>query len=253
MELEQNKGARLREGKTLKKYIDFLFVPSGRILDVGCGDGTVLKKLKTMGCDGVGLDLKPLHWNSTDLSFVIGDGYRLPFQDNTFDAAGCFTVLEHLEDPEGFLQEMVAAVKEGGKIILSAPNMRGIFIRKRGHFVTQRGGGKQLFVNGLVYFRDWFYHFFSPHRIRFDIKPLPDMSKIPRNASDYNAICATNFVTLRHFLKKRGIKIVYESCALVYPEERWAQWLVSMIDRLPIVRHFFGGIFIVGEKQNYRL
>ena len=58
------------------------------------------------------------------------DGKRLPFSDNYFDSAGALNVLEHVDEPEAFIQEVVRVVAPGGKVVISSPNfMRAIGLR----------------------------------------------------------------------------------------------------------------------------
>jgi len=52
---------------------------------------------------------------------VVGDGYRLPFADATFDAIFCESVIEHVPDPEGFLVAASRALKPGGYWYLEVP------------------------------------------------------------------------------------------------------------------------------------
>lgn len=47
---------------------------------------------------------------------------ELPFDDNTFDAVTCQTVLIHISDPKLALKEMKRVLKPGGVMILAEPN-----------------------------------------------------------------------------------------------------------------------------------
>lgn len=68
---------------------DLTTIPSGLILDVGCGTGTFLQKINTKNTIKVGLDIsnsaiKIAKRKSKDVFFIIGDAKALPFKDNCF-------------------------------------------------------------------------------------------------------------------------------------------------------------------------
>ncbi|MEO5374493.1 MAG: class I SAM-dependent methyltransferase [Alphaproteobacteria bacterium] len=52
---------------------------------------------------------------------VVGDGYRLPFADATFDAIFCESVIEHVPDPEAFLRAVTPCLRPGGIWFLEVP------------------------------------------------------------------------------------------------------------------------------------
>jgi ubiquinone/menaquinone biosynthesis C-methylase UbiE len=105
------------------------------ILDVGCGEGFVLHELRkqNIGKKLEGVDAMPeaieigkkLH---PHLKLKVGDIYKLPYKDNSFDAVLCCEVLEHLEHPEKALKELKRVSKK--HVILSVPN--------EPHFTIQR-------------------------------------------------------------------------------------------------------------------
>ena len=49
-------------------------------------------------------------------------GENLAFDDNQFDFVHCFTVLEHVQDVEKCIDEMIRITKPGGKIYINTPN-----------------------------------------------------------------------------------------------------------------------------------
>ena len=52
---------------------------------------------------------------------VVGDGFRLPFAEGTFDAIFCEYVIEHVPDPEGFLAATARHLKPEGVFYLEVP------------------------------------------------------------------------------------------------------------------------------------
>ena len=93
------------------------------ILDVGCGEGFVLKELDSgllVGVDishGVLLQAKVMQ---SGAAYCVGDIMDLSFKDGCFDMVLCLEVLEHLTLPELALKELARVC--GGSCILSVPN-----------------------------------------------------------------------------------------------------------------------------------
>lgn len=103
--------------------------PGMRMLDVGCGPGTITVGLAATVAPGevVGIDasedvLRVARANASaadapkSLSFQEGDVYRLPFEDDSFDVVHAHQVLQHLGDPVAALQEMRRVCRSGGQI-----------------------------------------------------------------------------------------------------------------------------------------
>ena len=87
---------------------------AGRVLEVGCGRG----ELQDIAGDYTGLDLDFGRSKYVGKPFVCSSATRMPFDDDTFDAAWSIWVLEHIPDPNLMLQEMRRVVKPGGIIFL---------------------------------------------------------------------------------------------------------------------------------------
>jgi len=97
------------------------------ILDVGCGEGFTLEKLRNMGIGErlVGVDFSESaieigHNAHPELDLKIGSIYEIPFKDNQFDLVICTEVLEHLDDPKKALSELARVCK--GSCLISVPH-----------------------------------------------------------------------------------------------------------------------------------
>ncbi len=97
------------------------------VLDVGCGEGFTLKKLKEKKIGkifkGVDLEKEAIKLGKREnpnLDLSIGDIYNLKFKDNSFDLVISTEVLEHLEKPGIALKELKRVSKK--YILLSVPN-----------------------------------------------------------------------------------------------------------------------------------
>ena len=102
--------------------------PGDRVLDFGCGPGTITVGLARAVDPGEvhGVDMEKSqiamarsaaeaggHANAT---FHVGDVTVLPFEDNYFDVAHCHAVLMHVPDTAGALSEVKRVLKPGGII-----------------------------------------------------------------------------------------------------------------------------------------
>ena len=100
--------------------------PGQRLLDVGCGPGTVTSGLARAVAPGLvtGLDAAPdvlatarehaAETGLTNLEFVEGDVYALNYPDDTFDIVYANQLLQHLSEPVAALQEMRRVLRPGG-------------------------------------------------------------------------------------------------------------------------------------------
>ena len=97
-----------------------------RLLDVGCGPGTVTSGLARAVAPGLttGLDAAAdvlitarehaVELGSGNLEFVEGDVYALDYVDASFDVVYANQLLQHLADPVAALQEMRRVLRPGG-------------------------------------------------------------------------------------------------------------------------------------------
>jgi SAM-dependent methyltransferase len=110
----------------LRAIADGWFVDR-RVVDLGCGLGTELGYLSSLGRSAVGVDLSltalcraaEMH---TAARFVSGDALRLPFRDRSFGAAldrGCFHYLPS-RSRRTYADEVRRVIDPGGRLLLRA-------------------------------------------------------------------------------------------------------------------------------------
>jgi len=96
------------------------------LVDIGCGEGVVLKMLEKYVCNKncIGIDIDPSNiklskGNAPFCKYKIGNIYNLPFNENSFEIVMCLEVLEHLEKPEKALSELYRVNSK--YVIISVP------------------------------------------------------------------------------------------------------------------------------------
>ena len=95
--------------ETINPYIS----ETSNILDVGCGEGFMLKlihenhpKSKLIGCDLSPKAIEKAKIILPNFDFYVSDGYCIDFPDKTFDVVVCTEVLEHVYEPAKMLAEI---------------------------------------------------------------------------------------------------------------------------------------------------
>lgn len=106
-------------------YLAESLEPGLSLLDVGCGPGTITVEFADRLAPGrvVGLDASAevigkasADFTRDNLSFVTGDAYALPFDDDSFDIVHAHQTLQHVADPVAMLREMRRVAKPGGLV-----------------------------------------------------------------------------------------------------------------------------------------
>lgn len=133
----------------LRKYLSTsTFSDPLRVLDAGCGDGINLvglekilsnlnQNFKLHAVDISALRVGRVLQRFKRISAFVASLDSLPFQDAYFDIVLCNHVLEHLEQPDIALQELLRVMRPGGMIIIGVPN-EGCFMAKMRNYIFQR-------------------------------------------------------------------------------------------------------------------
>jgi SAM-dependent methyltransferase len=96
-----------------------------RVLDFGCGDGSMVEALVEAGYDAVGCDIELA--SETDRLRLIERPYRLPFDDESFDFVVSSQVLEHVDDHDVAFREIYRVLEPGGATLhLFPPRWRPV-------------------------------------------------------------------------------------------------------------------------------
>lgn len=115
----------------------------GQILENGCGVGIYIEPLSQHAKTVIGLEFdhpRAVEAHSRGDHILNAAGEHLPFPDDTFDMILSHEVIEHVDDDQLAIIEMVRVLRPGGRLILFCPNRgypfetHGVFFRNRYRF-----------------------------------------------------------------------------------------------------------------------
>lgn len=139
--------------KTFKKFdlhreeLTLSLMDNGeRLLDVGCGDGSLIFKAREKFTQLYGIDISPSRIEEANqMAVKKNDGgnnfhfsvcninEKIDFQDNLFDSVISIAVIEHVFAPYCVVAEIYRVLKLGGIFIIDVPNIA--YIRHRIHLL----------------------------------------------------------------------------------------------------------------------
>jgi 2-polyprenyl-3-methyl-5-hydroxy-6-metoxy-1,4-benzoquinol methylase len=102
----------------------------GRLLDVGCGNGAFLAKMRHLGWETVGVELDEkaadVAKTEFDMEVFIGSLDGAGFADESFDAITLSHVLEHVGQPLELFRQCRRLLRRGGRIVVTTPNAESL-------------------------------------------------------------------------------------------------------------------------------
>jgi len=97
------------------------------VLDIGCGDGALVRTLKEHGASPCGVDLDPEGARfieaTQQIPVLVGAFEEVDFSGRRFDAVVATHVIEHFFEPVAALEKMRGLLKPGGLVVLETPNV----------------------------------------------------------------------------------------------------------------------------------
>jgi len=112
------------------KYRDTIrFIPNGKGLDIGCGNGKFIRDMNSIGWQFEGVEFNPIAVDicrKAGLKVYHGDLHTAAFKDNSFDLISARQVIEHIPDPANFMNEIARILKSGGRLVLKTPNSKAL-------------------------------------------------------------------------------------------------------------------------------
>lgn len=126
------RGAKLDH--RVRLAVDLVPAGSRRVLDLGAGDAFVTAELAAAAGAALGVSVDvgrpaPLTARRRAVSRVTARlPGPLPFPDGSFDVVVALEVIEHLLDPDAFLDEIARVLAPGGCVILSTPRLDSLLV-----------------------------------------------------------------------------------------------------------------------------
>ena len=153
-----------------------------KLLDVGCGYGSLVLSARQAGIDAHGIELAPfevefararlrqtLPQDQPEEVYVQGSALALPFPPESFAAVTLMNVLEHVPDYRQALREAVRVLRHSGRLYVVCPNY--FAFRQEAHYLVpwlpllprriantylkMLGRNPSFFVNHIYYCTNW--------------------------------------------------------------------------------------------------
>lgn len=129
----------------------------GRLLDVGCGNGMFLDRMRQLGWEVTGVEpdgaAVKVAREKLGLEVIEGSLEDAGLPDKHFDAVTMNHVIEHVPDPIGTLKECQRVLKLRGKLVVATPNIMSMLSKVFGEYWRGLEVPRHL-------------HIFSPHSLR---------------------------------------------------------------------------------------
>jgi len=136
---------RFGQDRRLSMVRDWVDLDDARILDIGCGIGTYVRRFRAFSDDVYGIEVEEERVREASLelpNIQVARGESLPFPDDLFDLVFSNEVIEHVDDDRRTIAEAVRVTKVGGHVVTFAPNRLYPF-ETHGAYV----GGRYVFGN----------------------------------------------------------------------------------------------------------
>ncbi|WP_409184465.1 methyltransferase domain-containing protein [Amycolatopsis sp. VS8301801F10] len=136
-----------------------LFTPGAKVLDLGCGQGSITATLAP-SCHVIGIDIHHalLPMPST-VDYINATAYALPLKTASIDVVFSHALFEHLTNPAAALAEIRRVLRPGGHLAISTsdwsrakirPRTANVDAALRGHYLLRRHHGGDPFSGRTI-------------------------------------------------------------------------------------------------------
>jgi SAM-dependent methyltransferase len=104
-----------------------LLKPQDKILEIGCGIGTVVNELSRKGHDIIGIDIsgEAIEYGRNkygDIRLEVQAAEILPYENESFDVVLSFDLFEHIAEIDKHISEVRRVLRPGGYYLFQTPN-----------------------------------------------------------------------------------------------------------------------------------
>jgi SAM-dependent methyltransferase len=104
-----------------------LLKPKDKILEIGCGIGTVVNELSRKGHDIIGIDIsgEAIEYGRNkygDIRLEVQAAEILPYENESFDVVLSFDLFEHIAEIDKHISEVRRVLRPGGYYLFQTPN-----------------------------------------------------------------------------------------------------------------------------------
>ncbi len=218
----------------------FTIVPGVQVLEIGCGEGGVLKAFVDRGCTGVGVEFDQSridnanNWLKDDIEsgkirFISKDIYLTTVEElGSFDIIILKDVIEHIHDQRKLIGWMQTFLKPAGMIFFGFPPWQMPF------------GGHQQVCHHKLTSRMPYYHLLPRPLYKAILKhyhePVEDLLEVKDTG--------ISIERFERIVKQTRYTIAHKKFFLINPIYEWKfGWKPreqsSLLGRLPWIRNFF--------------
>jgi 2-polyprenyl-6-hydroxyphenyl methylase/3-demethylubiquinone-9 3-methyltransferase len=168
-------------------------------LDVGCGEGNLVLAAKSKFEEVYGVDISKTRImkaqsksQNSYIHFLQCDVQKeLPFNDASFDAVTCVSVLQYIMNPSNLINELSRVLKVQGTLVIEVPNFAWL-----------------------------------PYRLQVLLGKLPTIGEVDKFGMSW-ALHNFTLPILNTFLETKGFRIVHISSSGIFAKYR--NWWLSLL------------------------